>query len=396
MSATRILIYGTNPVSGETIRNIAHLHGLESAYTTDPDRFKEQLKQWSPTHIAIDLIQENPDCSIITGLAKEHAFQGSVFIVGNIDARSVAQCQQELKQNKLKYSGCLPTNFSSEQFRTLLKLASHPFDQNEKTTRLPLSGAHLKRMLDNNSLQVVFQPKIHVESKAIAGFEVLSRWEDEDFGAVSPAVFIGMAEQRNSINQLTEQVFSKALPQFSQLIKQAGATTQADELTLSINISAQALDDDDLQSNLAKLCDKHGISRNQIILELTETKAMEEPRSAEILLERLSQRGFLLAIDDFGSGYTTMLQLSRMPFSEVKVEKSLVIAAPESREAELATRAVVQLAKSLGLKATAAGVEDQPTLTMLEEIKCHYCQGFFIAKPMTAPELMSWINNYHA
>jgi len=394
MSTARVLIYGTNPVSGETIRNIAHLHGLESAYTTDPDRFKEQLKQWAPTHIAIDLIQENPDCCIITELAKECAFQGTVFIVGNSNDPSVTQCEQKLKEYNFDYAGCLPTKFSSEQFRTLLKLAPHPFDDKEKTTRLPLSGAHLKRMLDNNRLQVVFQPKIHVQSKSLAGFEVLSRWQDEDFGAVSPAVFIGMAEQRNLINQLTEQVFRKALPEFSQLIKHAGPNIRADELTLSINISAQALDDEELQSSLANACDAHGISRNQIILELTETKAMEEPRAAEILLERLSQRGFLLAIDDFGSGYTTMLQLSRMPFSEVKVEKSLVIAAPESREAELATRAVVQLAKSLGMKATAAGVEDQPTLTMLEEIKCHYCQGFFIAEPMAAPELMTWLSNY--
>src|SRR5690606_11410137 len=142
---------------------------------------------------------------------------------------------------------------------------------------------------------------------------------------------------------------------------------------------------------LTVLCREHEVEPGNVILELTETSAMEDPVSSLELLTRLRLRGFRLSIDDFGTGYSSMVQLVKLPFSELKVDKSFVITARESEESRAVIRSVVSLGMSLGLIVTAEGIEDEDTQQFLRNIGCTLAQGYLFARPLTGDQVLGWL-----
>jgi EAL domain-containing protein (putative c-di-GMP-specific phosphodiesterase class I) len=130
-----------------------------------------------------------------------------------------------------------------------------------------------------------------------------------------------------------------------------------------------------------------------LIFELTETSAMEDPIASLDLLTRLRVRGFQLSLDDFGTGYSSMLQLVRMPFTEIKVDKSFVMSAMRSCESRAVITSIVDLARSLGIKSAAEGVEDSQTLDFLRQIGCDLAQGYFISAGLPVDAIDAWISH---
>jgi len=159
---------------------------------------------------------------------------------------------------------------------------------------------------------------------------------------------------------------------------------------MSLNISAKSLVDLQLADNLSDVCQRFQIGTERIVLELTETSAMVDPILSLDLLTRLRVKGFQLSIDDFGTGFSSMIQLVRLPFSEIKVDKSFVMQAQQSSEARTVIKSIVELGHSLGLLATAEGVEDLDTLNYLNTLGCDLAQGYFIARPMWGDAARSW------
>ncbi|CAN0599458.1 unnamed protein product, partial [Laminaria digitata] len=171
------------------------------------------------------------------------------------------------------------------------------------------------------------QPKVDCTSGDLMGFEALARWNHAEYGFIAPDVFIAIAEQNNLIDDLTILVFEQALPWFRQFCQQQRVnpvTPQSHKLLCSMNISALSLRNLTLFNQIEALCDAHEVKLHTIMLELTETGAMDDPVASLDILTRLRMKGFQLSIDDFGTGFSSMLQLVRMPFSEVKVDKSFV------------------------------------------------------------------------
>jgi len=162
-------------------------------------------------------------------------------------------------------------------------------------------------------------------------------------------------------------------------------------LSISINISARTLVDFQLGELASSLCRELTIDPGRVIFELTESSAMTDPVAALGLLTRMRMKGFQLSIDDFGTGYSSMVQLVRLPFSEIKVDKSFVMAAAQFQEARTVTKSIVDLGHSLGILATAEGVEDAPTLDFLNAIGCDLAQGYFIARPMLGDVANDWM-----
>src|SRR5690606_7193943 len=135
---------------------------------------------------------------------------------------------------------------------------------------------------------------------------------------------------------------------------------------------------------------RHGLTPEHLVLELTETSAMQDPVASLDMLTRLRMKGFQLSIDDFGTGYSSMVQLVRLPFSEIKLDKSFVMTARKSQESRTVIKSIVDLGKSLGLKSTAEGIEDDETLSYLREIGCDAAQGYLIARPLAAEQAIRW------
>jgi EAL domain-containing protein (putative c-di-GMP-specific phosphodiesterase class I) len=161
---------------------------------------------------------------------------------------------------------------------------------------------------------------------------------------------------------------------------------------LSVNLSASSLHDRKLVERIIACCNRYRVPPGRLIFELTETGAMENPTAALEMLTRLRLNGFRLSIDDFGMGHSSMLQLVRMPFTEIKVDKSFVMSATHSNESRAVIKSIVELGRSLGLQSAAEGVEDAGTLELVQQLGCDFAQGYFIGRPMAGDAVAHWMD----
>jgi EAL domain-containing protein (putative c-di-GMP-specific phosphodiesterase class I) len=194
---------------------------------------------------------------------------------------------------------------------------------------------------------------------------------------ISPAVFIPLAEQTGQIVALSETIIGQALRWFGGLERAA----DADPMHLSLNLSARMLEREDLLERIADDCMRYGVAADSLIFELTETAAMRDPIASLDLLTRLRVAGYHLSIDDFGTGFSSMVQLVRLPFSELKIDQSFVMSAQESEESRSVVQSVVELGKGLGLSVTAEGVADEWCWDFVCSLRCDFAQGFHLARP---------------
>lgn len=399
MPSGRLLIIDDDPAIGQTICLIARRAGLEAMATDCPDAFFEALGTFDPTHIALDLVMPRMDgVELMVQLARRRC-QARIIITSGLGSRVLDAAGRTASENGLVIAGILSKPFAPAALRELLESAAGEVkDAGQKPTPAleHVSEAELREGIEKGQVYPVYQPKIDCRSGCLAGFEALARWSHPSRGAVMPDQFIPLAEQAGLIDELTHVMLDAALPWF--------AAQYADsDVTLAINLSARTAsraaadgfgDGSDSSvgffGRVEPLCQTVGLSPERLIFELTETSAMEDPVASLSLLTRLRMKGFQLSLDDFGTGFSSMLQLVRLPFSEIKVDRSFVMTAARSQESRTVIRSVVDLGRSLGLKSTAEGVEDSQTLGFLNEIGCDLAQGYFIARPMPAEQAAAW------
>jgi len=246
----------------------------------------------------------------------------------------------------------------------------------------------LARAIERDEFSVVYQPQVHCDSRAIAGFEALIRWKHPQRGTLLPRVFVPSAENFDLIDALTAQIFKQSVAWLSRNLP-------GSDLSLSLNISARSLVDNRLAEHLSSLCRQFSIAPERIVLELTESCAMVDPLRSLDLMTRFRVKGFQLSIDDFGTGFSSMVQLVRLPFSEIKIDKSFVAPMIKSSESHAVTRSIVTLGKNMGLRVTAEGIEDAETLDYLANLGCDLAQGYSIARPMPGDAASEWMRRFH-
>lgn len=205
-----------------------------------------------------------------------------------------------------------------------------------------------------------------------------------------PDSFIPLAEKSGLVDDLTRLVFDKALRWIADFSDHDTMATSLRQAHLSLNISARTLTNDSLFRWVLSRCDELGLDRHRLVFELTESSAMGDVVTAMDTLTRLRIQGFNLSIDDFGTGFSSMVQLVRLPFSEIKIDKSFVMDSGHSPESRAVIRSVVDLGRSLGLLSTAEGVEDQATLDYLQSLGCDLAQGYFISRPLSDTDVVAW------
>jgi EAL domain-containing protein (putative c-di-GMP-specific phosphodiesterase class I) len=242
---------------------------------------------------------------------------------------------------------------------------------------------NLRSAIASDQLHVVYQPEIRCRDHALAGVEALVRWVHPEHGDISPATFIPLAESWGLIEPVTELVFDQSL---NWLASHPGHGN----FSLSINLSAICFADIRLPDRLAAKCQKIGVNPARIVLEITETAAMADPATTLALTTRLRLKGFRLSIDDFGVGYSSLVQLARIPFSELKIDTSFVRDMARSLEARKIVVAIINLGRSLGLCVNAEGVENAETLSLLCAAQCDQAQGFYIGQPMPGHQFQAW------
>jgi diguanylate cyclase (GGDEF)-like protein len=255
--------------------------------------------------------------------------------------------------------------------------------ESRSARRLGLAG-DLRRALDNNELQVVFQPKVTLGSRQLVGVECLARWEHSAHGSVAPEDFVAVAEHTGQLTRLNEFVLSEGLRRCREW---ADASRP---LNVAVNLSSRTLMDSDFPDRVQTLLDEYGVTPGQLTLEITEAGVTSERDRPLPTLRRLHELGIRLAVDDFGTGFSSLAHLRRLPVDEVKIDRSFVQGMATDPGDLAIVRAVVDLSRHFGLTVVAEGVESELTLTLLEEIGCDIGQGFLFSRPLSYDRLEAW------
>ncbi|WP_375054928.1 EAL domain-containing protein [Zobellella sp. DQSA1] len=406
MSKTRLLILDDDPMTGQTLARIAEFAGAEVRFTTSPDDFFRLVEEWQPNTIVLDLVMPQMDGVQVMSALADRGCTARLIISSGVGSRVLDAAGRSAAGHGLNIAGVLPKPFTPTEFRALLAdeppagRAGAGTEAGGAALRPP-SLEDMRQALRRGDIHVVYQPKVACRSSELTGFEVLARWQHPELGAIAPETFIALAESGGLIDALTEQVLELALHWFARLHRVDGPlaavltpASPLKTLTLSINISARSLGNPALFEWLERRCEALGLAPERLIFELTETSAMEDPVASLDILTRLRMKGFQLSLDDFGTGFSSMLQLVRLPFSELKVDKSFVMTASQSQESRAVIKSVIELGHSLGLQVTAEGIEDLDTLGYLRDQGCDLAQGYLIARPMVEAELLAWIRDY--
>ena len=250
--------------------------------------------------------------------------------------------------------------------------------------RLRLLGS-VRRAMEQDELVLHYQPKAETSSGRIVGVEALVRWQHPEYGFLAPGEFIPLAEATGLIRPLTLHVLGLAVRQ-QKLWRDAGH-----DLSVAVNLSARCLLDPTLPAEVERLMDVYDIVPHSLVLEITESAIMTDPGHALEVVGRLHELGVMLSIDDFGTGYSSMAYLKDLPVHELKIDRSFVSTMCDNASERAIVRSTVDLGHSLGLRVVAEGVEDLPTWQGLDEIGCDQLQGYYIAKPMPADQLLPWL-----
>lgn len=393
----RLLVLDDDPATGATICRIAQFSGAEAFYAADAETFFRQLEEWLPDTLALDLVMPGKDGVEVMAELGLRGCKANIIITSGVGSRVLNAASRAASDKGLNIIGVLAKPFSAASLRELLELSSSAINRSSTTrnTAAPdVNDTDLRLAIEHHQIHYALQPKFNCPTGTLAGFEVLARWTHPQKGMIPPDLFIARAEALDLIDELTRQVSEQALQWLSHIdtgeLPAYTASYLKSQTTLSINLSALLLGNAELFEWMAWRCQEHGIEPERIIFEITETSAMKDPAQSLENLTRLRMQGFRLSIDDFGTGYSSMLQLVRLPFSEIKVDKTFVINAASSAESRAVIRSVIELGHSLGLTATAEGVEDMATLDFLRSIHCNQVQGFLISRPQAPDRVMPW------
>ncbi|MXV08874.1 EAL domain-containing response regulator [Xanthomonas sp. LMG 9002] len=241
----------------------------------------------------------------------------------------------------------------------------------------------LREALQRGEIEVAYQPKVDMRSGRVGGVEALARWRHPSIGPTPPDRFIAVAEREGLIHDLTACVADQAMARLAAW-KQDGF-----QLTLALNLSPSMLQDPNLLDELLGLLRKHSLAPSDLVLEITESSLV--CGSALGMLARLRLQGFGLSLDDYGTGFSSLQQLTRIPFTELKIDRIFVHDAHRSRNLRTVLESALGMAQRLGLHTVAEGIETVEDWNLLQELGCDFGQGYLLARPLGGGALHAWL-----
>ncbi len=242
----------------------------------------------------------------------------------------------------------------------------------------------LKAAVEDAQIIPYFQPKVSMDTREMVSVEALARWMHPEHGMISPGVFIPLAEQHDLIDAVTNTMLQQAVAQCVEW-EAEGLSIQ-----LAINLSVNSLEQLDLPEHLVSLIEAAGFTPEQIVLEVTESRISDNPTALLDIATRLRLKRFSLSIDDFGTGFSSLQQLQRLPFTELKVDQAFVTGAAEDKTARSILESSIDLAQKLGMKIVVEGIETQADWDLVASLGCDLAQGYFIARPMAGEDVIAW------
>lgn len=257
------------------------------------------------------------------------------------------------------------------------------YDQNS-TERLALTE-DLRQAIANGELELHYQPKLDLRTGHVTSVEALARWRHPLRGPIAPSEFIPLAESAGLIEPLSRWVLTEALRQCREW-RDVGLA-----LDVAVNLSMRDLHSADLPGTVANLLDAHGLKPDSLIVEITESSLMADPQRALAISAALRRMGVRLAIDDYGTGYSSLAYLKQLAVHELKIDQAFVRNLATSADDAAIVRSTIGLAHDLGLVVVAEGVEDQRACKLLTADGCDVVQGYYISRPVPPAEIESFV-----
>jgi EAL domain-containing protein (putative c-di-GMP-specific phosphodiesterase class I) len=267
-------------------------------------------------------------------------------------------------------------------------LARHLATHSDRPVRMQaglVTSDDVTRGLEQREFALFYQPKIALATGRVCGAEALVRWRHPVLGLLSPAVFLDLVGEMGLMPRLTFDLLDQATAEVGRLL------ADGFDLRVSLNASQDTLADTAFSAWVLDACARHNVTPDRLIVEITETVAMTDVAHSLETLARLRMHGVGLAIDDFGTGHSSFQQLSRVPFTELKIDRGFVTGASAQPVLRTLVESSVRMAKDLGLTCTGEGIESREDWNLLQEAGCDAGQGFFIAGPMEPRQLPAWI-----
>ena len=313
----------------------------------------------------------------------------AIIIVSGLSSKLLSSAGMMAEMYGIKLLGAIEKPISAAQLKTLLSTferTENVLSQTIATTSFTLE--EILQGIKNKQFEPYFQPKVDFKSGQLVGAETLARWIHPELGVILPLAFIPQLEQSKNIDDLTFLMLEKTAA-VSRLFKDKNRP-----LVFSVNLSLASLDDTALADKITQIVRNAGIETKSIILEITESAAMTEAAQSLENLARLCMNGFQLSIDDYGTGYSSLQQLTRVAFSELKIDQSFVKDVAVNKSSRIVIESSIDMAHKLQVKSVAEGVETQRDWDALKSVGCDIAQGYFISKPLSMRDFYNFAGRY--
>jgi EAL domain-containing protein (putative c-di-GMP-specific phosphodiesterase class I) len=382
-NVNRLLVVDDEPGIVDFIAAAAHRLDYTVASAGTAADFLTLVDSFRPSLIVMDLHLPDGDGVELLRMLVSRGFKAPILLMSGVDERVLTAAYELGVAQGLTMYGALGKPVLLPDLEKKLAAAL--------TADRAVDANDLKRGIAAGEIVPYYQPKATLTERGwiIDGVEALARWQHPRLGLVMPDEFVPLAERSGAIGALTNSVLAAALKQM-----RAWNDEQL-RLTCAVNLPPTLVTDLSFPDRLAVLLSEHSLDGNQLALEITETATMQNPTTTMDILTRLRVKRIGLSLDDFGTGYSSLTQLYQMPFNEMKIDKSLVINVPHSREANTMVGSLIELGHNLGLKICAEGVENRAALDMLAILRCDRCQGYFISRAVPAHEIPSLVSHWN-
>ncbi len=378
----RLLVIDDEEDIGETIADIAAAHGFEVTTLCDPTKAEKKLEEFTPDVIMLDLMMPGIDGVELLRLLVDRVKDAKIILMSGSDTRVLNSARRLGSAHGLDVIATLEKPIDIAVLRSLLD----QFAEGKDNSNEP--AADIAQALAMGQLILYYQPVIEMATRRVKGAEALIRWAHPTRGILPPIEFLDQITKDGLMGPMTEHVMTTAIHQVARW-HHAG-----EDLSVSINLTASSLLELSLPDHITEMCAAKQIPPEKLVLEVTETEAMRDvTRTMDVLL-RMRIRNIGVSIDDFGTGHSSLRELQRMPFSEMKIDKSFVLDMANNKDCAVIVNSIIDLGHNLGLKVVAEGVEDVRIWRMLAERKCEFAQGFYMAKPMPAKEFNRWLRSW--
>lgn len=360
----------------DTICAIGVRAGFSALSSTSAARFRELIETQPPDVIVLDLQMPAQDGVATLRYLADVKVVAKIFLVTGMDERTIASAEQYGLRRGLRVLGTLQKPFDPDELLAHLERAHAAIR--------PLTATDLEQAIEKKELVVYYQPIIRRfadNTWDISAVEALLRWNHPIRGHLTPDSFISMGESHGLSRAMTDFVFQRGIEQMK------GWEASRLRIGLRVNIAATLISDIAFPDRLEAMLIEQSLDPEVLALEITETAMLDQTPETFDILTRLRIKNISLAIDDFGIGYSSLTQLFRMPFNEMKIDKSLVGKIVESKEASIMVDALVSLAHKLNLTVCAEGVEDEATLGALSRFGCDFAQGYYVSPAVPAAEI---------